>query len=107
MEVGRIILVSGTAKSHVVCASVGVTMSQHVFAWVAGFGWTLMPYAPFRFERVEGRPRSLSVEHFAPAGAGRVVVTVSDDGRRVRSEPAQQTSTPVDVVELIEGAAFD
>jgi hypothetical protein len=82
-------------------------MSHHVFAWVAGFGWTLMPNAPFRFERVAGRPRSVSVEHFCASGAGRVVVTVSDDDRRVRSEPARQIGPPVDVVELIEGAAFE
>jgi hypothetical protein len=81
-------------------------MSQHVFAWVAGFGWTLMPYAPFRFERVAGRPRSLAVERTSPSGTGRVVNTVSDDGRRVRSEPAHQTKTSVDVVEVIEGAAY-
>src|SRR5262245_4357040 len=82
-------------------------MSQHVFAWVAGFGWTLMPYAPFRFERVGGRPRSLSVEHSSSSGPGRIVITVSDDGRRVRSEPARQAGPPIHVVEVIEGAAYE
>jgi hypothetical protein len=81
-------------------------MSQHVFAWVAGFGWTLMPYAPFRFERVSGRPRSICVEHSSPSGVGRVVIGISDDGQKVRSEPAHKEGPRIEVVELIEGAAF-
>lgn len=51
------------------CAALtGVRMSEHVFAWVAGFGWTLMPYAPFRFERVSEQPKSIRVEHTSPLG---------------------------------------
>lgn len=81
-------------------------MSQHVFAWVAGFGRTLMPYAPFRFERIEGRPRSIMVEHSGPAGIKQVVVAVSDDGRSVRVERARGTGETNEVVDVIEGAAF-
>ena len=81
-------------------------MAGHVFAWITGFGWTLMPYAPFRFERVLGRLRSVRVEHSDPSGIGRVVIDVSDDGRKVRSEPEHKDTPSIDVVDLIEGAAF-
>jgi hypothetical protein len=81
-------------------------MSEHVFAWVAGFGWTLMPYAPFRFERVSEQPKSIRVEHTSPLGTRRVVIVVAEDGQTVRSEPAHQDGPRLAVVELIEGAAY-
>jgi hypothetical protein len=33
----------------------------HVLARLSGFGWTLLPFFPFRFERVAGRPRAVRV----------------------------------------------
>jgi hypothetical protein len=36
--------------------------SAHVYARLSGFGWTLLPHAPFRFERVPHRPELLLVE---------------------------------------------
>lgn len=81
-------------------------MSEHVFAWVAGFGWTLMPYAPFRFERVSGNPKSVRVEHTGPSGSKQVVVSVSEKGAQVHSGSSPSQATIGDVVELIEGAAF-
>ena len=89
------------------CAALtGVRMSEHVFAWVAGFGWTLMPYAPFRFERISEQLRSIRVEHTSPLCTRRVVIVVSEDGQTVRSEPAHQDGPRLAVVELIEGAAY-
>lgn len=81
-------------------------MSQHVFAWIAGFGWTLMPFTPFRFERLAGRPRAVVVQHTAGAEARRVTVEMLSDGRAVLSEPPNGPRPRGDVVELIEGAAF-
>lgn len=34
-------------------------MPQHVFAWLAGFGQCVIPWAPFRIERLPGNPRGV------------------------------------------------
>lgn len=81
-------------------------MGQHVFAWVAGHGWTLMPFAPFRFERVASRPKSILIERELPSGVQRVVVAIMDDGTAMLTDPDGGVTDRFDVVELIEGAAF-
>lgn len=78
-------------------------MTQHVFAWVTGFGWTLMPFAPFRFERSEERPWTVSVER---SGAARAVVALERDGRAGGFRAVLQPGSAADVVELIEGPAY-
>jgi hypothetical protein len=80
-------------------------MNQHVFAWVAGFGWTFMPYAPFSFERVPGQPRSLTVVHATQSGNRQVIVTVADDGRHIDYQPGPGVSELRDVLDVIQGAA--
>jgi len=81
-------------------------MSQHVFSWVAGFGWTLMPLAPFRFARVAGEPRSVRVRHDSPTGPHAATVTVRADGT-VEWRLALGTERLGEVLDLIEGAAYD
>ena len=82
-------------------------MSQHVFAWVAGFGWTLMPYAPFRFEQVPGDPHSVRVYHYGAAGVKEAVLTASPDGSGVDYEISPETAQLDEVVEVIQGAAYE
>jgi hypothetical protein len=84
----------------------GHRMAKHVFSWVAGFGWTLMPLAPFQFQRVPGQPRSIVVQHFLDDGVREATVTLSDDGTSYKHELGANTQQLADVVEVIEGAAF-
>ena len=81
-------------------------MAKHVFSWVAGLGWTLMPFAPFQFRRVPGRPRSVVVQHFLDDGFLEATITISDDGRSYAHELGPDTPQLADVVEVIEGAAY-
>ena len=59
-------------------------MSGHVWSWIAGYGWTVMPYAPFRFERVGGHPRAVRVQRFSVDGAREAPVTIGETGEADR-----------------------
>jgi hypothetical protein len=43
-------------------------MGQHVYARLTGFGWTLLPLAPYRFERATGSERTIMARHEYPTG---------------------------------------
>jgi hypothetical protein len=80
-------------------------MSQHVYARLSGFGWTLLPLAPFRFERVPGRPDSLAATHFAPGGPRRANLTFTADGPAV--ELAGGTQRVEEILDLLPGPGLD
>lgn len=79
---------------------------HHVFAWVAGFGWTLMPYAPYRFEQVPGQPPALRVRHFTAGGERQAVVSVPASGGEPEFELAPGTASLDEVLEVLRGAAY-
>lgn len=72
-------------------------MAPHVYARISGFGWTLLPRAPFRFARLPEEVRSLVAEHDSPAGPRHV--TLAFDG---------ETPDAVDeVLDLFRGPDLD
>jgi hypothetical protein len=80
-------------------------MAPHVYARLSGFGWTLLPLAPFWFERVPGRPRSVLARHESPAGPRQA--TVSLDGVRPAAELVPGTTDLAEVLDLLEGPGLD
>jgi hypothetical protein len=80
-------------------------MAQHVYARPAGFRWVLLPLAPFRFERVAGRPRSLLAEHLGEEGVRRA--TLDFGGARPSVELAAGTARLEDVLDLLPGPGLD
>lgn len=81
-------------------------MSGHVWSWIAGYGWTLMPRAPFRIERVEGRPRAVRVQHFSADGTREAIVTIAETGE-AEWELGAGTESLDQVLDLIHGAAYE
>src|SRR5438445_1255340 len=78
-------------------------MSHSVYARLSGFGWTLLPGAPFRFERVPHRPRLILVEHRTADGPRRAMLDFDDPA----VELAEGTSRLEEVLEFTEGPNFD
>jgi hypothetical protein len=81
-------------------------MGQHVFSWISGFGWTLMPHAPFRFTQLAGQPRSVLVQHLSPEGVRQAKLSIAEDGE-VRYDLGSDTDRLDEVVELIQGTACE
>lgn len=82
-------------------------MSEHLFAWVAGFGWSVMPFTPCRISRWDGHPRSIVVEYLSTVGAQRALLHVGEDGRSVETQVLEGTESAETVFELVRGAAFE
>lgn len=80
-------------------------MSGHVWAWVAGFGWTVMPHAPFRFEREAGDARVVRVIHFTPDGAREATLSIDNAGE-AGWVLGPGTERLEEVAELIPGPAY-
>jgi hypothetical protein len=80
-------------------------MAPHVYARVTGFGWTLLPHAPFRFERVPGRPRSVVAFHSA-AGMSRTAA-LTCEGARPAVDLGEATNDLGEVLDLLPGLALD
>lgn len=81
-------------------------MNGHVWSWIAGYGWTLMPFAPFRFERVDGCPRSVRVQHFSAEGPREIMVTIAENGA-AEWAPRPGTESLDQVLDLVPGAAYE
>ena len=62
----------------------------HVLARVSGFGWTIVPRFPFRFEHVEGNPRAISIAH-ADAPPKSAIVSIDPSGPRLTSHGEHRT----------------
>lgn len=80
-------------------------MAQHVFAWLAGYGQVVMPWAPYRLERLPGNDRAVLCTRTGVWGSSRVIVEVPAGGgpltiRRLGWSPFRQY-----VVELLPGKA--
>jgi hypothetical protein len=75
--------------------------THHVFAWATGFGWTVVPFAPYRFEMLG--ERGLRVEHQSVEGRKAAVLTVSGEcqGYEVVLEPG--TAELSEVAEVFAG----
>lgn len=80
-------------------------MSQHVYARVSGFGWTLLPEAPFRFERVPHQTRLVLVEHSSQVGPKRAMLDFTADVPTIKL--GEETERLEDVLELLEGPDSD
>ena len=80
-------------------------MAQHVYARLSGFGWTLLPRAPFWLERVPGRRRTVLARHDHPAGSRQAVVTVGGEAPGV--ELAAGTAALAEVLDLLPGPGWD
>ena len=80
-------------------------MSHHVYARLSGFGWTLIPFAPFRFERVPHRPQLLLVEHQSPAGPKRAKLDFAESDPTI--ELGAGTNRLEEVLEFTEGPESD
>jgi hypothetical protein len=76
-------------------------MSQHVLARISGFGWTVVPYAPFQCESVADRPRALIVQHESMGAC------VSVESGRPEFELAAGTASIHDVADVMRGPAGD
>ncbi len=80
-------------------------MAPHVYARLSGFGWILVPRAPFRVERLPGRPRSLLARHDSPAGPRQA--TISLEEARPVVELGSDTAALNEVLDLLEGPVRD
>jgi hypothetical protein len=76
-------------------------MAPHVYARISGFGWTLLPRAPFWLARVPDQGRSVVVEHETPTGPRRV--TLAFDGGAPRTELGETASAVKEVLDLFQG----
>ena len=74
-----------------------LALMGHVYARVSGFGWTIVPRFPFRFEHVEGDARALCVEH-AGSPPRSAIVRIDADGPRLTLSPG--TPNAADVCDL-------
>lgn len=75
-------------------------MPQHVYARLAGFGHIVLPLAPFRYERLGGRPASLAVSHDSPTGTRAAVVHL---GPPPRVELAKAALALEEILDLLPG----
>lgn len=80
-------------------------MSQHVYARLSGFGWTVLPLAPFRFERVPHQPKVILVEHQSAEGPRRAKLDFERGLPAVKL--ADGTDRLEDILELLEGPDVD
>src|SRR4051794_8052276 len=66
----------------------------HVLARVSGFGWTVVPFFPFRFEHVAGNESALRVQRggATPKGA---TVSFEASGPRVDLSPGTPSAAEV------------
>ncbi len=80
-------------------------MSQHVYARLTGFGWTLLPLAPFRFERVDGRERTVLAIHDPGDGPRRATINLG--GAKPIVHLGERTSDLGEVLDLIPGGGCD
>ncbi len=80
-------------------------MSHPVFARLSGFGWALVPFFPFLFERVPNRPRSVRAWHYAATGTRQATVSLNDKHPSV--ELGDETTRLEGVLDLVEAPALD
>ncbi len=79
---------------------------RHVYARLFGFGWTLLPLAPFRFERVPGGPCSVVVVRRSAGGVKRA--PLSSGGNNLPDvELGEGTASLEEVLDLCEGSDRD
>ncbi len=76
-------------------------MAQHVYARLSGFGWTLLPHAPYRFERASDEPPTVVAHH----GPHRVTLTF--DWNPPGIVLSEGTPSLEEVLDLLEGPALD
>jgi hypothetical protein len=75
----------------------------HVLARLSGFGWTLVPFYPFRFERVARRPRAVRVIRDGDVSRG----AVFDLESRPEVSALTGTANAEDVAELSPSTVVD
>src|SRR2546423_116748 len=80
-------------------------MATHDCPRVSGFGWTLLPLAPFRLERLPGRPRAVLATRHYPAGRRQAAICL--DGDRPAVELERDTASLGEVLSLFEGPHWD
>jgi hypothetical protein len=80
-------------------------MSEHIYARLSGYGWTLLPRAPFRFQRAANHPRAVIAIHQAPGGPRRAMLSFDDDAPVVQLDDGVERLD--EVLELSAGPASD
>jgi len=77
------------------------TMTQHVYARIAGFGLVVMPRAPFRARHADDPAMAIDVEHDSPQG--RLFARVIPDNGGYQSKIDQHTESLNDVLDVEAG----
>ncbi len=80
-------------------------MSNPVYARLSGFGWALIPFAPFIFERVPHRPSLLLVEHQSRSGPKRAKLDFADEDPAI--ELGEGTDRLEDILDFDRGPCSD
>ena len=80
-------------------------MGRHVYVRLTGFGWTLLPLAPYRFERVDCQDRRVVVSHNREDGTRRATLDFGGTEPVVRLDGG--TADLGEVLDLVPGAGLD
>jgi hypothetical protein len=80
-------------------------MAQHVYARLSGFGWTLVPLAPYVIERLYDRPNAVLVRHESPDGLREALLVFG--GNLPDVELGEGTQALAEVLDLQEGPHLD
>jgi hypothetical protein len=80
-------------------------MAGHVYVRVSGYGWTLLPFAPFRMEQLRSDPPTVRVEYFHPDGPRAATLRIDGPDVRFTAEPGSLAID--DIVEMSHGPRHD
>lgn len=80
-------------------------MPQHVFAWLAGYGHSVIPWAPYRIERVPGNDRGVICARAGVWGDSRVLVEVPERGGPPTVRRLEWSLFPKRIAEVLAGRA--
>lgn len=82
-------------------------MSQHVFSWLAGFGWTIVPQAPFRLYHVPDEPKKVLVEYDCQGVLKSAEFSVNDRANTLDSKLGINTDSVNEVADIVHGRAYE
>ena len=80
-------------------------MSHPIYSRLSGFGWTMVPLAPFRIERIAYQSRSIIAAHRSAKGARRAAMAFDSAEPVVRLD--EGTASLDEVLELVRGVDCD
>lgn len=80
-------------------------MAQHVYARLSGFGWILLPLAPFQLQGSSDKPRRILARHDSLQGPRQAAVTL--EGNSPTVELGKDTAALEEVLDMMEGPDLD